>query len=468
MQPRKRSYADHQDMNVVFQPSPSQKVPLVTDPLWGEKKQLDYSYHPKPKRHQRSSNDLPSSTLAPALAWPSSGSQVSMGMMAPPTSTMAPSAMHLGQPADQLDYSTAYSAPDAIDSILASAVYPTPMPQDRQHYARAAANLYAFNQELPPLQGPQHQEVEPRPRQPNEPWAPFDPTMMQPPIGRRLCAPGQSSRASRHVRQNNQVAHAYRLSGTWNATGKANSDCGYALGDSGYGGSFGVISPATRSKASRGDCATQSVFSGDVNHQHQESLSITAGLGCLDFESQPNEATQSDPFDDEYSHRTVVDTSHEINRAITATKTTKPDGPPWTCTECDVVPFKNKSEHKFVLRTCFSCSSLLTRFPLRKHMLRHLKPYKCDYGDCNRRGHGFSTRNDLDRHRKSLHKVAPKTSTDKTFMCVAPTCKNKSKTWPRADNFRQHCLRLHRDIDVEYLVRESCVSSELAGFRMAG
>lgn len=64
---------------------------------------------------------------------------------------------------------------------------------------------------------------------------------------------------------------------------------------------------------------------------------------------------------------------------------------------------------------------------------------------------GFTTKNDLDRHKKSIHQF----HTGKSFMCAAPHCAKKSKVWPRADNFRQHILRLHKDWDVHKLMDKS-------------
>ena len=85
-----------------------------------------------------------------------------------------------------------------------------------------------------------------------------------------------------------------------------------------------------------------------------------------------------------------------------------------------------------------------------KHQLRHDKPYKCEISGCNRK-EGFTTKNDLDRHKKSLHQVY----TGKSYMCAAPHCAKKNKIWPRADNFRQHILRLHRDWEVQELMDKS-------------
>ena len=85
----------------------------------------------------------------------------------------------------------------------------------------------------------------------------------------------------------------------------------------------------------------------------------------------------------------------------------------------------------------------------RKHLLRHEKPFICDEPDCDR-GMGFTTINDLDRHKKSIHKIMPPGS--KMYRCASEHCTEKSKQWPRLDNFRQHCERMHRAENIEDLV----------------
>ncbi|KAI4182512.1 MAG: hypothetical protein LQ348_004834 [Seirophora lacunosa] len=90
----------------------------------------------------------------------------------------------------------------------------------------------------------------------------------------------------------------------------------------------------------------------------------------------------------------------------------------------------------------------------RKHGLRHAKPYKCEVRGCSKTD-GFSTNNDLDRHKKSVHKIMPKNSTDRSFRCAASNCPKREKIWPRLDNFRQHCLRIHAEMDCDELVRKS-------------
>ncbi|KAL9101685.1 MAG: hypothetical protein Q9163_003089 [Psora crenata] len=386
-------------------------------------KELDYSHHPKPKRH------FPSSALI-AGTWMSSEPHTSLNAMAPPPSTIAPTALQHGLPIAPFDYNPAYSAPDDIDSLVASAYNQTLTPQDRPHYQDP------FYEELLDLQGHHNRDVEPRPRQPNEPWAILNPTVSPPTTGRRPSEPGYVDPTAERNILSGLNPQTYGYSSTNTTGSRAYSDCGRAFGDSGYGGSFGVISPATRSKTSWGDFATPSVFSGDVSTQQQESLSITGGLDGLEFQSQTTEVGPYDPFAEELPQHHSLHPALDPSRDGGPPETSAADGPPWNCSTCDAPPFKSKSEHK-------------------KHMLRHLKPFKCEYANCSRQNLGFSTRNDLDRHRKSIHKVAPGTSTDKTFMCAAPNCRNKDKRWPRADNFRQHCLRLHPDIDIEYLVRAS-------------
>ncbi|KAI4223114.1 MAG: hypothetical protein LQ349_007492, partial [Xanthoria aureola] len=93
-----------------------------------------------------------------------------------------------------------------------------------------------------------------------------------------------------------------------------------------------------------------------------------------------------------------------------------------------------------------------------KHMLRHEKPYKCDVPGCSKVD-GFSTNNDLDRHKKSVHKIMPKNSSDRSFRCAASNCPKREKIWPRLDNFRQHCLRIHPEEVCDELVKKSELDS---------
>ncbi|KAL8726299.1 MAG: hypothetical protein Q9166_006801 [cf. Caloplaca sp. 2 TL-2023] len=73
----------------------------------------------------------------------------------------------------------------------------------------------------------------------------------------------------------------------------------------------------------------------------------------------------------------------------------------------------------------------------------------CYHVDC------FSTNNDSDSRKKSVHKIMPNNSTDRSFRCAAINCPKREKTWPRLDNFRQHCLRIHSEEELDELIRKS-------------
>lgn len=81
----------------------------------------------------------------------------------------------------------------------------------------------------------------------------------------------------------------------------------------------------------------------------------------------------------------------------------------------------------------------------RKHKQRHTKPHHCQVPGCNR-AEGFSTSNDLDRHKRSVH--PDETVAGNRYQCTIGPCRTKEKIWPRADNFRAHLKRVHGFSDV--------------------
>lgn len=89
-------------------------------------------------------------------------------------------------------------------------------------------------------------------------------------------------------------------------------------------------------------------------------------------------------------------------------------------------------------------------------MLKHDKPFMCNLSGCKRVGLGFTTTNDLDRHRKSVHGIG---LTDKSYQCAAPNCRNKGKIWPRLDNFKQHIERMHKDEEHADLIKRSVIQA---------
>ncbi|CZR60616.1 uncharacterized protein PAC_10512 [Phialocephala subalpina] len=94
---------------------------------------------------------------------------------------------------------------------------------------------------------------------------------------------------------------------------------------------------------------------------------------------------------------------------------------------------------------CPDChKAVKTQSEMKKHELRHTRPFECNVQGCNRI-EGFSTPNDLDRHMKSKHSELLTSSTGiKKFRCVVPGCKSKDKAWPRLDNFKSHLKRVHQ------------------------
>ncbi|KAI0452088.1 hypothetical protein F5B21DRAFT_353235 [Xylaria acuta] len=105
---------------------------------------------------------------------------------------------------------------------------------------------------------------------------------------------------------------------------------------------------------------------------------------------------------------------------------------------------------------CSECGKQVrTKSELKKHDQRHKKPFKCDVKNCARRIEGFSTTNDLDRHKRSVH---PESQTlGNRYMCQIGTCKSKAKIWPRADNFKAHLKRVHSKDSVSEEELESCI-----------
>ena len=60
---------------------------------------------------------------------------------------------------------------------------------------------------------------------------------------------------------------------------------------------------------------------------------------------------------------------------------------------------------------------------------------------------------------KSVHKIASKNEIYRRFRCAAPNCAKSEKIWPRFDNFRRHCQRMHKDQNIDELVGKSTLSN---------
>ncbi|KAH6968557.1 hypothetical protein DER45DRAFT_476401 [Fusarium avenaceum] len=115
---------------------------------------------------------------------------------------------------------------------------------------------------------------------------------------------------------------------------------------------------------------------------------------------------------------------------------------------------------------CNDCRKLCrTRSELRKHELKHSLPWHCNVSGCAR-DKGFTSKNDLDRHKRTVH--GDRTVSGRTFVCNIGNCAKKSKYWPRADNFRSHLLRIHSKTylandDLSEYVHRPAPSQDLEG-----
>jgi hypothetical protein len=85
-------------------------------------------------------------------------------------------------------------------------------------------------------------------------------------------------------------------------------------------------------------------------------------------------------------------------------------------------------------------------------MRMHEKPFKCDVPGCRRKP-GFTTVNDLNRHKIAKHfdGVDPSGKAP-SYMCRGKDCKNSTKIWPRMDNFKAHVLKMHVNEDPHDLI----------------
>ncbi|KAF2682432.1 hypothetical protein K458DRAFT_405700 [Lentithecium fluviatile CBS 122367] len=173
----------------------------------------------------------------------------------------------------------------------------------------------------------------------------------------------------------------------------------------------------------------QSVISNEPGRVNQELPSdMTFQVGNISVNSAPSEPTEVFPMQSDQA-------SQYSGRSTTQSKTT------YQCSKCKEVS-KCPSDYKCVPRVSW------------KHMLKHDKPHVCDHPGCRRAisGKGFTTINDLQRHKKSVHRIGVQKD---SYQCASENCRNRGKIWPRLDNFKQHISRMHKGEDEADLIRRS-------------
>lgn len=132
------------------------------------------------------------------------------------------------------------------------------------------------------------------------------------------------------------------------------------------------------------------------------------------------------------------------------------DGTPMVRRQSDMISQMSgrsgRSSKSIMCDVCNEVSKCQSDF--KKHKLKHDKPHKCDEPGCKRGDRGFTTTNDLDRHKKSVHRIGME---KKSYRCAAPKCQKRDKIWPRLDNFKQHVSRMHKEEDEDELIKRSQV-----------
>ncbi|KAA8569156.1 hypothetical protein EYC84_000825 [Monilinia fructicola] len=173
---------------------------------------------------------------------------------------------------------------------------------------------------------------------------------------------------------------------------------------------FGAPPQSDSGYGTRRSVGNASIFSADVNDRDQDCQSLAGHVADYQPFQGLNEALQS------RENRTAEPWPSHLPTSV--------NSPGLFCPTCQ--------------------KSVKTKSELKKHDLRHKKPFVCNYPGCVRT-EGFSTTNDLDRHTKSKHHLATtsKAGPTKKYRCVVPGCRSKDKAWPRLDNFRSHLKRVH-------------------------
>ncbi|KIV99496.1 uncharacterized protein PV09_08802 [Verruconis gallopava] len=201
---------------------------------------------------------------------------------------------------------------------------------------------------------------------------------------------------------------------------------------------FDAIFADTHDSAFQEGLDSESYHFSDSGYQTQPQSSVTSQSYHGHTGDLSNLRAQIQNFDMASMHDSQLDDGSDDgpgppDRTVTSmSKTSKPSkGGKISCKVC---------------QKTLKCPS-----ELKKHMLIHEKPHKCDVSGCSRT-EGFGTVNDLNRHKASVHKILSKA---RKFQCAVPGCKTPGKIWPRLDNFKQHLERMHKDFNVTDMIAQS-------------
>ncbi|KAF7190536.1 hypothetical protein HII31_08250 [Pseudocercospora fuligena] len=72
----------------------------------------------------------------------------------------------------------------------------------------------------------------------------------------------------------------------------------------------------------------------------------------------------------------------------------------------------------------------------------HTRPFVCEEAGC-KVVRGFASKNDLERHKKTVHFMMPEAGPKAWYVCPVGGFDKCMKLWPRKDNLRVHMRRQH-------------------------
>ncbi|KAI4100070.1 MAG: hypothetical protein L6R37_005668 [Teloschistes peruensis] len=199
--------------------------------------------------------------------------------------------------------------------------------------------------------------------------------------------------------------------------------------------------------------------------KHMEQIAITLGKAILPGDVTPRpiagRRSVASVTDDNDTARSRDDRFSPMDtdddEGAEETQVHSPASPPSSSKYVGVLARFKKSGEPINGPTLEYTSSTPPHFGYHTRPRPYQRPPRERIHKCNHCERCFSTANDLDRHVKSIHKIIPRGGQDKSFRCAAPDCSKKDKIWPRLDNFRQHCLRIHPDENTDELVKKSTI-----------
>ena len=138
------------------------------------------------------------------------------------------------------------------------------------------------------------------------------------------------------------------------------------------------------------------------------------------------------------------------------------------CTLCERVCHTSvEARYLSIIHALFRAFTDITH---RRHHARHVKPFKCpeppivplhpqpvnhiqrppsppqmasQSSERSRCEKAFATKNELERHRKSVHYCIPEVGPKEWFKCPIEGCKIAERLWPRRDNLLVHMKQSH-------------------------